>query len=143
MNAPTVRVEARDETLSSQALSTSLGAFKPVGHLMIGLPTQAAVDVLVSELLQAGWPRSELLTVKPQDTVADLETMVAHAGAMAGFGYEITLLRRYLALSREGQCWLLVKVDGAEHAQEAAEFARRNGAQLAVWYRTMTVEELI
>lgn len=143
MSTPVADAGDDDGALTSLALSTTFGMFKPVGHVMIGLPTAAEVDVLVSVLHHAGWPAASLLDFRPQDSVAELEAMVESAGAMSGFGYEITLLRRYLALTREGQCWLLVKVDGAEQASEAADFARRHGAQLAVWYRTLTVEELI
>ncbi len=88
-------------SISDQDIPTSFGTFKPVGHLMLGLPN------------------------------------------LAGFGYEITMLRRYLDLSREGYQWLLVKVGNSEHASVAAELARAQGARLAVHYRTLTVEELI
>ena len=59
------------------------------------------------------------------------------------FGYEITLARRYLKLSREGYRWLLVKVEDSEAAARAAEIARAHGATLAVHYRLLIAEELI
>lgn len=79
----------------------------------------------------------------PRETVAELEAMVDGAGPLSGFGYEITMLRRYLDLSRTGSRWLLVKVDGTEQAAQVAELARQVGARLAVHYRGLTVEELI
>ena len=79
----------------------------------------------------------------PRESVAELEALADNAGAMAGFGYEITLLRRYVALAREGYLWLLVKVDDTDEAAQAAELARVRGATLAVHYRLLTVEELI
>ena len=69
--------------------------------------------------------------------------MVANAGPMAGFGYEITLLHRYLALAKEGCQWLLVKVTGTDQADQVGQLARAQGATLAVHYRSLTVEELI
>jgi hypothetical protein len=75
--------------------------------------------------------------------VAELRTMVDNAGALAGFGCEITLLRRYLTLTEEGYRWLLVKVDDIQQAAAAADVARGCGATLAVHYGTQTVEELI
>ena len=133
---------AHSGTLEAGSLTSSFGTFKPVGHVMVGLPTQAEVQVLVAVLHHAGWPAEALLHFTPQDSQEELAEMIDHSGALAGFGYEITLLRRYLALSREGCRWLLVKVDTTEQAAAAGDFARRHGARLAVWYRTLTTEEL-
>ena len=130
-------------TVDIDDLPTSFGVFKPVGHVMVGLPTQGQTDTLVSALLAAGWPSAEVRQFTPRDSVAELRALVDEAGPMVGFGYEITLLRRYLALAQEGQCWLLVKVSGTEQAAQAAELARERGATLAVHYRLLTVEELI
>lgn len=55
------------------------------------------------------------------------------AGPLAGFGYEITLLKRDLALTEEGCRWLLVQAEDSERAAAAAALARASG----------TVEELI
>jgi hypothetical protein len=130
-------------TLSAEAVPTSFGAFKPVGHLMLGLPTQAQCDALQEALLGAGWPRDEVRNFAPGESVAQLEAMVDNSGTVAGFGYEINLLRRYLALAREGCVWLLVKVADLEHAQAATELARARGALIAVYYRTLTIEDLL
>ena len=128
---------------SVEQLPTSFGVFKPVGWLMVGLPTQAGADALVIALQGASWPSAGLLPFTPSESQSELEAMVENAGSMAGFGFEITLLRRYVALTKEGYRWLLVKVDSAAHAAAAAEQARACGATLAVHYRMLTVEELI
>jgi hypothetical protein len=130
-------------SISDQDIPTSFGTFKPVGHLMLGLPNLAGSHAVFAALREAGWPAEDMRHFKPGDTVAELEAMVEGAGDLAGFGYEITMLRRYLDLSREGYQWLLVKVGNSEHASVAAELARAQGARLAVHYRTLTVEELI
>ena len=127
----------------ADALPTSFGVFKPVGHVMMGLPTQAQVDALVSALHGAGWPASGVRQFAPLESVAELRAMVDNAGPLAGFGYEITLLKRYLALTEEGCRWLLVQAVDSERAAAAAALARASGATLAVYYRTLTVEELI
>jgi hypothetical protein len=131
------------DTPSSHLVPTSFGAFKPVGWLMVGVPTQAVADALVSAFVLAAWPTADVLHFAPSESVSELEAMAHNAGAMAGFGYEITLLRRYVAMAKDGYRWLLVKVDGIEHAAAAADIARAAGATLAVHYRTLTVEELI
>lgn len=131
------------ELVSVEQVPTSFGVFKPVGWLMIGLPTQASADALPMLFQARGWSDAAVLHFQPRESLAELEAMVEDAGSMAGFGYEITLLRRYVALAKQGYRWLLVKVSGVEDAASAAEIARSGGATLAVHYRALTVEELI
>ena len=131
------------DTIDKDHLPTSFGAFKPVGHLMVGLPGLAQAQALETSLQQAGWPADAVLQFSPRESVTEMQALIDNAGGMAGFGYEITLMRRYLALARDGVRWLLVKVDGTEHAAQAADLARNQGAVLAVHYRLLTVEELI
>ncbi len=131
------------DTTEVDQVPTSFGVFKPVGWVMVGLPTQANADALAAALEAAGWSSAAVLHFKHSETVEELQAMADNASALAGFGFEITLLRRYVALAKEGYCWLLVKVDGLEHAAAAAEVARGHGATLAVHYRALTIEELI
>jgi hypothetical protein len=136
-------IDQIDDTLAADTVETSFGVFKPVGSVMVGLPTSTEAAALVKDLQQAGWPSSALSHFKQAGSVAELEQMVNQAGPLSGFGYEITLLRRYLTLAREGVQWLLVKVDDGDHAALAAEKARGRGALLAVYYRTLIEEDLI
>lgn len=131
------------DTTSVHLVPTSFGVFRPTGWLMIGLPAQALADALVVALQGAGWSSACVLHFTPSESLSELETMVANAGPMADFGFDITLVRRYVGLAKEGYRWLLVKVGGVEHAAAAADIARVGGATLAVHYRTLTVEELI
>ena len=80
--------------MEADALPTSFGVFKPVGYVMVGLPTQTQADALVLALHAAGWSPQEVLHFAPRKPVSELTAMVNNAGALAGFGYEITLLRR-------------------------------------------------
>lgn len=131
------------QPLSADGMPSSFGVFKPIGHVMTGLPTQAQSDALANSLKSSGWPADAVHHFAASESVAELEVMVDSAGPMAGFGYEITLLRRYLELARQGYRWLLVRVDDTEQAAAVAEQARLCGATLAVHYRTLTVEELL
>jgi hypothetical protein len=131
------------DAVQAQALPTSFGVFKPVGHVMLGLPTQVQLKALVLALGDAGWPVSAVREFSPLESAAELQAMVEQAGVLAGFGYEITLLRRYQSLTEAGYRWLLVKADDTKHATVAADVARDCGATQAIYYRTLTVEELI
>jgi hypothetical protein len=134
---------AMSDTMDAATLPTSFGTFNPVGHVMIKMPTPQQADALVLTLHDAGWASDAVLHFLPREGVAELQSLVDNAGVLAGFGYELTLLRRYLALAQQGYRWLLVKVDSADHAAAASEAGRTCGATLAVYYRTLTVEELI
>ena len=128
---------------SMTELPTSFGALKPVGHVLIALRTMQQQSILEVALLEEGWPREQVAEFKPRDSVQELTALVEKAGAMAGFGYEITLMRRYLELARDGHHWLLVRVDDDAKAQRVGELARLYGASAAVYYRTFTIEELL
>jgi len=124
-------------------LPTSFGAFKPVDHVMVGVPSVERISALRLALLGAGWTADELLDFAPSDSVEEMQALIDNASGLAGFGYEITLMRRYVDLAREGCGWLLVYVADADQAARVAEFAKGSGARLAVYYRTLSVEELI
>lgn len=131
------------DAAEASALPTSFGVFKPVGHMMVGLPTQAQLAMLVGSLHDAGWAAASLRQFSPVACVEELQAMVANAGVLAGFGYEITALRRYVSLTEEGYRWLLVQADDTDSAMAAAQLAQDCGATLAVYYRRLTVEDLI
>jgi hypothetical protein len=114
-----------------------------VGHVLLALPSQSQRDVVQTGLRLDGWPDDELIEFEPRESVPELEQMIERSSGAAGFGYEITLMRRYLDLARSGHVWLLVKVDGEDEAQRVAQLARLYGAGSAVHYRTFTVEDLL
>ncbi|MCA0239326.1 MAG: hypothetical protein LCI02_00585 [Proteobacteria bacterium] len=128
---------------SMTELPTSFGALKPVGHVLIALRTPQQQSILEVALQEDGWPPEHVAEFKPRDSVQELSAMLDNAGAMAGFGYEITLMRRYLQLARDGHRWLLVRADDDARAQRVGELARLYGASAAVRYRTFTIEELV
>ena len=124
-------------------LPTSFGTFKPVGYVMLGLPGAAELAATVQALRGHPWALEKVSAFEPRNAVEELEALIAHASGLAGFGYEITLMRRYLQLARKGYHWLLVKVGDGEQAHQAAHLAAAQGATLAVHYKTLTVEDLI
>jgi hypothetical protein len=124
-------------------LPTSFGVFKPVGHVMIGLPTQMQLNALVAALEGKQWPLSALRQFSPVESEAELQAMIDRAGFASSAGYEITLLHRYLSLTQAGYRWLLVEAADTGSATAAADIARQCGATLALHYRTLTIEELI
>jgi hypothetical protein len=122
---------------------TWFGLFKPVGWLMVGLPSPARADTLEQALLAAGWTDATVLRFNPGESLAQLRAMTDDPGPLADFGHEVTLPGRYVELAQQGYGWCLVKVDDNPQAVEAAAIARDGGATLAVHYRLLTMEELI
>jgi hypothetical protein len=131
------------ESLSIGDVPTWFGLFKPVGWLMVGLPSPALADTLEQTLLAAGWTGAQVLRFNPGESLSQLRAMTDDPGPLADFGHEVTLLRRYVELAQQGYGWCLVKVDDNPQAVEAAAIARKGGATLAVHYRLLTMEELI
>ena len=131
------------DTITREHLPTSFGTFKPTGHVMMGLPSMGQVESLTAALREAGWQAGELVIFTPRESSAEMDALVDAASPLAGFGYEITLQRRYIELARQGYGWLLVKAEDTDTASRAAAIAREHGARLAVHYRLLVVEELI
>lgn len=124
-------------------LPTSFGAFKPVGHVMLGLPDEQAQQACLAELERQGHADGSAIAFSPRESVQEMQEMIDNASGVAAFGYEVELMRRYLALSIEGTRWVLVKVDDDDEGRRAAEIARRHGARIAVHYHRLTIEELL
>ncbi len=129
-----------DET---PARATSFGTFKPVGHVMVGLPTREALTALRSALNAPDEPALPADELTPSESVEEMQALIDGASPLAGFGYEITLMRRYLELARQGTRWLIVKVDSNDDAQRIGDLAKAHGATLAVHYGRLTAEDLI
>ncbi len=122
--------------------NTSFGTFKPVGHVLLGIKPDNDRDAVIGALRDSGIASGSMTVFTPRETVEEMRSMIDDASLLAGFGYEITAMRRLLKLSTEGFRWLLVKVDSLEDAQGVAEIAKANDVALAWHYRLLTVEEL-
>lgn len=130
-----------DIATTLEAVPTSFGTLKPVGHVLLALADAETQERMLAGLRDAGL--DEVGRISPRETEAELEQLIANASGAAGFGYEIVLMKRYLALARRGARWLLVKVDRSEDAVRVGELARTHGALSAVHYRRLVEEDLL
>jgi hypothetical protein len=121
----------------------SHGAFKPVGHVMVALRDEVLAGATARALLDAGFEDRDILHYSAGEEREEMERMIDHASDFAGFGYELTLMRRYQALAREGCSWLLVYAPDDTHTRRVGEVAQQNGALLAVKYNRLVIEDLI
>lgn len=121
----------------------SLGTFKPVGHVMLALPSTDAARQVALALLDDGFEAEDILHFDSDEGEAKMREMIEHSSDFAGFGYEITLMRRYQSLSEDGHRWLLVYAPEDEEAERVAETAKRFAAPMAVKYHRLAVQDLI
>ena len=100
-------------------LQESLGALNPVGHVGPGVRRRRGRRGGAGALRDAGFAdRGHPRLHRRASSSRDLEEMMRNASGAAGFGYEITLMRRYMTLPSEGAGWLIVYApdDGAGRA---------------------------
>ena len=121
----------------------SLGVLNPVGHAVLALPDDDAAKQAKDALLQAGFGEADILTYTSAELFPNLDEMMRHASGAAGFGYEITLLRRYMTLAGEGAGWLVIYAPDEKHTAQVTEVAKRFNAKSAVHYGRLLHEDLI
>jgi hypothetical protein len=124
-------------------LPTSLGAFKPVDHVMLAVADDDQAERTTQALYEAGFGERDVLRFSPHEGGADMARMIEKSSDFAGFGYEITLMRRYLELAREGYQWLLVYAPNDGLATRVREVAEQAGLPMAVRYHLLAVEDLV
>ena len=88
-------------------------------------------------------PTQDILTYTSAELFPNLDEMMRHASGAAGFGYEITLMRRYMTLAGEGCGWLVVYAPDEKHTAQVTEVAKRFNAKSAVHYGRLLHEDLI
>jgi hypothetical protein len=129
--------------MTKEDLPQSLGAFKPVGHVLMGLHSEDDARGAVEALRHAGFAQADIIDFDSAEYSGHMERMIDHASDFAGFGYEITLMRRYRQLCAGGCRWLLVYAPEEDAAQRVADVARRFHALTAVKYHRLAEEDLI
>ena len=121
----------------------SFGTFKPVGHVVVAMPDDATAEAATAALRGVGFEEADILHYSAAEEDSEMARMLDHASDFAGFGYEVTLMRKYQTLAREGCSWLLVYSPDETHTTKVADAAQRFGARLAVKYHRLVVEDLI
>jgi hypothetical protein len=128
--------------VAMEAVPTSFGNLKPVGHVLVALRTEEAEQAFIGGLMAAGLSE-HMSRIEPKEAADELAELIDKASGASGFGYEIVLMKRYLKLAREGCKWVLVKVGGVDEAQRVGSIAAEHDAASAVHYRTLIEEDLL
>ncbi len=121
----------------------TLGALNPVGHAILAFASDGVAADAKKALLGAGFAEADVLGHTSGELFPDLDTMMRNASSVAGFGYEITLMRRYMTLASEGCGWLVVYSPDEEQVKKVAAVAKQLDARSAVHYGRFASEDLI
>jgi hypothetical protein len=121
----------------------SFGAFKPVGHVVVAMPDDERAARAAQDLRANGFATEDILEYSAAEEGDEMNRMLSQASDLAGFGYEIALMRKYQALAKEGASWLIVYApDDAAHARVAG-VVKAHGALIAEKYHRLAIEDLL
>ena len=129
--------------LTKEDISKTSGILNPVGHVVLAFKDDAVGAEAVAALRGAGFTDEDILAYLAVEATPRLRERVRTASGAAGFGYEITLMRRYLAFAEEGAGWLIVYAPNDAAVAHITEVATRLGAMCAVRYHRLANEDLI
>lgn len=129
--------------MTKNDIPLSFSTFKPIGHVVVAMPDDASAAAAMATLQQRGFEAEDVLHFSAAEEGDRMDRMLQHVSGFAGFGYEVTLMRRYQKLAREGCSWLLVYAPDDAHAATAAEVVRAHGARLAEKYHRLVIEDLV
>ena len=121
----------------------SLGALNPVGNAVLAFASDAVAANAKAALLQAGFGDADILSYTSGELFPNLDEMMRKASGAAGFGYEITLMRRYMTLASEGCGWLVVYAPDEAQTAKVQDIARQFAAKSAVRYGMLASEDLV
>jgi hypothetical protein len=124
-------------------LQESMGAFNPVGHAVLAFADDRAAGEAAKALRDAGFADEDILVYTSGELFPNLNDMMRNASGAAGFGYAITLMRRYMTLASEGAGWLVVYAPEDAQVAQLKDIAGRAGASSAVHYGRLVHEDLI
>jgi hypothetical protein len=129
--------------LTKEDIRNTTGILNPVGHVVLAFKDDAITAEAVAALRAAGNAAEDILVYRAEEATPRLRERVQTASEAAGFGYEITLMRRYLAFAEQGAGWLIVYAPDEAAVQRVVAVAKRFQALCAVRYHRLANEDLI
>lgn len=119
------------------------GVFKPVGHVIVALPTEQDAQNARTALLGDGFEATDIAAYSPQEMKRQADIDIEQAGLLAGIGQELNLVKSHRELAMKGHSFLVVRAPKDEQAQRVASIAKRFNATRAQSYGHLMIEELI
>ncbi|MEO7335290.1 MAG: hypothetical protein ABIV63_01810 [Caldimonas sp.] len=131
------------ERMTRERFQETFGAMNPVGHTVLAFDDDKTAADARAALLDAGLGEADVLSFTSKELEPRLDAMMRKTTGTAGFGYEVTLMRRYMALTQENVGWLVVYAPDDDVAERVAEVARKFNAKSAVRYHLLASEDLL
>jgi hypothetical protein len=136
-------IEMSIKRLTKEDIARTTGILNPIGHVILAFKDDAVTANAVAAMRATGFPAEDTLVYLASEATPRLRQRVESVSQAAGFGYEITLMRRYLALAEQGCGWIIVFALGNAEVERLTEVATRFGALCAVRYHRLANEDLI
>lgn len=121
----------------------AFGVFKPVGHIVVSLPSEQQASQGQAALDQLGIAATDIHRYSDREMLAQIDADLERANPVAGVGQELNLIKAHRALAEQGYHWLVVRVKDDDQARLAADTLRTAGAERAQLYGRFIIEELI
>ena len=87
--------------MTKNDIPLSFSTFKPIGHVVVAMPDDASAAAAIAALQQRDFEADDILHFSAAEEGDRMDRMLQHVSGFAGFGYEVTLMRRYQKLARE------------------------------------------
>ena len=129
--------------LTKEDIRNTTGILNPIGHVILAFPDDATTADAVQALHESGFSGEDVLAYTAAEATPRLRERVHSASQASTFGYEITLMRRYLAFAEEGAGWLIVYAPTDVAVDRLVAVAKRFNARCAVRYHRLASEDLI
>jgi hypothetical protein len=129
--------------LTKEDIRNTTGILNPVDHVILAFKDDGVMAEAVAALRAAGCAEEGILAYRAEEATPRLRERVRTASEAAGFGYEITLMRRYLAYAEQGAGWLIVYAPDDGAVERIVDVAKRFHALCAVRYHRLANEDLI
>ena len=129
--------------LTKEEIRNTAGIINPIGHVIVAFPDDAVTADAVKALHEAGYGTHDVLAYTAAEATPRLRERVHSASQASTFGYEITLMRRYLAYAEEGSGWVIVYAPTDESVERLVAIAKQFNAKCAVRYHRLASEDLI
>jgi hypothetical protein len=129
--------------LTKEDIRQDSGTFSPTGHIVAAFTNDAVAAKAAASLATQGFKAEDILSYTSPEVLKRLREMVAGASEAAGFGYEITLMKRYLTLAETGAGWLIIYSPDDKATEKVTKVATDAKALCAVHYGRLVNEDLV
>jgi hypothetical protein len=129
--------------LTKEDIRKTTGILNPIDHVVLAFKDGIVTTEAVAALRDVGFTEQDILVYTAEETTPLLRERIGSASGASRFGFEITLMRRYLAFAEQGAGWLIVYSPSDSAAELITIVGRRFDALCAVRYHLLTSEDLI